>query len=168
MVESLNNMLVNARKFPYIVLLNVIQAKMSKWWNKRREIGMGLTCPLTPKREDELRPRFAVANGLVIIQLNNVAYHVRGGALNGVVDTLNNTCSCQEFDIQKLPCVHAIVATQKGNFNLYTLVSPYYTKEYYTLAYEDTIYPVSSLSQWNVPDEVAARVVKPREVKERK
>ena len=30
MVESLNSMLVNAREFPYIALLDVIQAKMSK------------------------------------------------------------------------------------------------------------------------------------------
>ena len=64
-VERLNNMLVNAREFPYISLLDVIQAKMYKWWNKRREIGMGLTFPLTLKREDELTSRFAIANGLL-------------------------------------------------------------------------------------------------------
>ena len=51
---------------------------------------------------------------------------------------------------------------------MYTLASPYYTKEYYTLAYDDTIYPVSSQLQWNVPDKVSAQVVKPHEVKERK
>ena len=55
---------------------------------------MRLISPLTPKREDELKSRFAVANGLVTMQLNNVTYHVTGGALDGVVDTLNNTCSC--------------------------------------------------------------------------
>ena len=168
MVESLNNMLTNAREFPYVALLDVIQVKMSKWWNKRWEIGVRLTSPLTPKREDELRARFAVANSLPTMQLNNVTFHVRGGALDGVVDTLKNTCSCQEFDIDRLPCVHVIATVQKENFNLYTLASPYYTKEYYTLAYEDTIYPVSSQSQWNFLDKVASRVVKPREVKERK
>ena len=129
---------------------------------------MGLTSPLTPKRVDELRARCAVANGLLIMQLNNVTYHVRGGALDGVVNTLNSTYSCREFDIDKLPCVHAIAAPQKGNFNPYTLASPYYMKEYYTLAYKDTIYLMSLQSQWNVLDEVAARVVKSREVKERK
>ncbi|KAL5540497.1 hypothetical protein UlMin_043091 [Ulmus minor] len=49
-----------------------------------------------------------------------------------------------------------------------SLVSPYYTKEYYVLAYGETIYPVGSQSQWDVPNEVATRVVLPREVKERK
>ena len=109
MVESLNSMLLNARAFPYIALLDVIQAKMSKWWNKRQEISMRLTYPLTLKREDELIPRFAVDSGLVTMQLNNATYHVRGGALNRVVDTLNSTCNCREFNIDKLPCVHVIV-----------------------------------------------------------
>ncbi|KAL5579466.1 hypothetical protein UlMin_011908 [Ulmus minor] len=94
MVESLNSILINAREFPYIVLLNVIQAKMSKWWNKRREIGMGVTSPLILKREDELKPRFVIANNLLTMQLNNVTHHVRGGALDGLVNTLNSTCSC--------------------------------------------------------------------------
>ena len=35
MVESLNSMLINAREFPYIALLDIIQEKMSKWWNKK-------------------------------------------------------------------------------------------------------------------------------------
>ena len=36
------------------------------------------------------------------------------------------------------------------------------------LAYGETIYPVESQSQWDVPNEVAARVVLPREVKDKK
>ena len=44
---------------------------------------MRLTSPLTLKREDELRPCFVVANDLVTMQFNNVMYYVRGGALDG-------------------------------------------------------------------------------------
>ncbi|KAL5577295.1 hypothetical protein UlMin_018994 [Ulmus minor] len=121
MVESLNSMLVNARDFPYVALLDVIQEKMSKWWNDRRIV---------------FRPRFAQSNGRHTLQLNPVTYHVKGAH-------------------------HAQVS-------VYSLVSPYYTKEYYVLAYGETIYPVGSQSQWDVPNEVATRVVLPREVKERK
>ena len=67
MVESLNNMLLTAIDFPYIALLDVIQGKMSKWWNKRRAVGMTLTSPLTPNQEDELRPRFTESNSLLTI-----------------------------------------------------------------------------------------------------
>ena len=52
--------------------------------------------------------------------------------------------------------------------SVYSLVSPYYTKEYYVLAYGETIYLIESQSQWNVPNEVAARVVLPLKVKDKK
>ena len=86
MVESLNNMLLTARDFPYIALLNVIQGKISKWWNKRHVMGMTLTSSLTLNWEDELRPRFTESNSLLNIQLNPITFHVkRGGILEAVV-----------------------------------------------------------------------------------
>ncbi|KAL5560742.1 hypothetical protein UlMin_036953 [Ulmus minor] len=88
MVESLNSMLVNARDFPYVAWLDVIQEKMSKWWNDRRIVGMALTTPLTPSRESQLKPRFAQSNGRHTSQLNPVTYHVKGGELEGVVDII--------------------------------------------------------------------------------
>ena len=54
MVESLNSILLDVREYPYITLINVIQEKMSKWWNKRREMGVSLTSLFTPKRENEI------------------------------------------------------------------------------------------------------------------
>ena len=70
------------------------------------------------------------------------------------------TCTCHVFDIDRLPCVHTIAALHHARVGMYTLASSYYMKE--------TIYPVRLQSQWKVPDEVVAQVVKPREVKERK
>ncbi|KAL5569282.1 hypothetical protein UlMin_025857 [Ulmus minor] len=148
MVESLNSMLVIAKEFPYVALLDVLQEKISKWWNERQIMSMSLTSPLTLNRENELRPHFMGSNGLLTIQLNPVTYQV--------------------FDIDRLPCAHAIAAALHAQVGVYSLVSPYYMKEYYMLAYQQTIYPVGSQSQWDVPDEVVSRVVFPREVKDRK
>ncbi|KAL5579414.1 hypothetical protein UlMin_011856 [Ulmus minor] len=154
MFESLNNMLVNARDFSYVALLDVSQEKMSKWWNDRRIIAMAITAPLTPSPESKFRPCFAQSNGWHTSQLNPVTYHVKCGELEGVVDIFNKTCTCKEFDIDKLSCVHAIAAAHHAHVSVYSLVSPYYTKEYYVLAYGETIYPVGSQSQWNVPEKV--------------
>ncbi|KAL5582754.1 hypothetical protein UlMin_015196 [Ulmus minor] len=162
MVESLNSMLVNARDFPYVALLDVIQEKMSKWGNDRRIVAMAITTPFTPSWESELRPRFAQSNGWHTSQLNPVTYCVKGGELEGVVDIFNKMCTCKEFDIDKLPCVHAVATTHHAQVSVYSLVSPYYTKEYYVLAYSETIYPVESQSQWDIPNEIVARIVLPR------
>ncbi|KAL5557112.1 hypothetical protein UlMin_039348 [Ulmus minor] len=152
MVESLNSMLVNARDFPYVALLDVIQEKISKWWNDRRIIAMAITAPLTPSQESVFRPRFAQSNGRHTLQLYQVTYHVKGDLKVWWTFSTRRTHA------------KSLILTM----SIYSLVSPYYTKEYYALTYGETIYPVGSQSQWDVPNEVATRVVLPREVKERK
>ena len=147
MVESLNNMLINAREFPYIALLYIIQEKMSKWWNKRRAMGLSLTSLLTPNRENELRPYFTESNNLLTIQLNPITFHVKGGRLDSVVNADTLTCTCCVFDIDSLLCIHTIAATRHASVGVYTLVSCYYMKDYYMLVYTETIYPVGSQSQ---------------------
>ena len=103
---------------------------------------MAITDPLTPSQESEFRPRFAQSNGQHTSQLNPVTYHVKGGELEGVVDIFNKTCACKEFDIDKLSCVHAIGVAHHAHVSVYSLVLLYYTKEYYVVAYTETIYPV--------------------------
>ncbi|KAL5553140.1 hypothetical protein UlMin_040541 [Ulmus minor] len=125
--------------------------KMSKWWNDRWIVAMAITTPLTLSRESELRPRFAQSNSRHTSRLNPVTYHVKSGELEGM-----------------LPCVHVFAAAHHSQVSVYSLVSPYYTKEYYVLAYGETIYLVRSQSQWDVPNEVVARIVLPREVKDKK
>ena len=93
---------------------------------------------------------------------------MKGSEIDAVVDIFNKKCSCKVFDIDRLPCAHAIAAALHARVGVYSLISPYYTKKYYMLAYQHTIYPVGSQSQWDVPDEVVSRVVLPRDVKDRK
>ncbi|KAL5564836.1 hypothetical protein UlMin_028000 [Ulmus minor] len=143
--------------------------KISKWWNKRCVVGMTLTSLLTLNLEDELRPRFMESNSLLTIQLNSVMFHVKGGGILEAVGNIHNlTCTCHIFDIDRLPCVHAIAAASHAHVSVYTFTSRYYTKYFYMLAYAETIYLVGSQSQWDVLEEVAARVFLPRIVKERK
>ena len=129
---------------------------------------MSLTSPFTPNREKELRSHFTGSKGLLTIHLNPVMYQVKGGEIDVVVDIFNKKCSCKVFDIDRLPCAHAIEVALHGRVGVYSLVSPYYTREYHMLAYQQTIYPVGSQSEWDVQDEVVSWVVFPREVKDRK
>ena len=96
------------------------------------------------------------------IQLNPVTFHVKKcGFLKAVVNINNLTCTCRVFDIDRLPCVHTITVASHARVSVYTLASHYYMKDYYMLTYAKTIYPVGSQSLWDVPEEVAARVVLP-------
>ena len=85
--------------------------------------GMSLTSPLTPKWEDEIRPRFTESNSLLTQQLNHVTFHVEGPGVEAVMDTHKMTCTCQAFDIYILPCIHAIAAALHTCVWVYTLAS---------------------------------------------
>lgn len=98
-------------------------------------MGMILMSPLTPNREEELRPRFTESNSSLTIQLNPVMFHVKGGGiLEAVVNIHNLTCTCCVFDIDMLPCVHTITVASHARVSVYTLMSRYYTKDFYMLA----------------------------------
>ncbi|GMN54942.1 hypothetical protein TIFTF001_024071 [Ficus carica] len=97
-----------------------------------RATKMPVTTLITPKREEILRRRFDEAGSLTPYQLNENEYTVIGGDCNACVNLTTRSCTCRVFDIDKIPCIHAIAAAE-------------------------TIYPVPSESQWhNIPEEVRA------------
>ncbi|GMN52671.1 hypothetical protein TIFTF001_021815 [Ficus carica] len=97
-----------------------------------RATKMPVTTPITPKREEILRRRFDEAGSLTPYQPNENEYTVIGGDCNACVNLTTRSCTCRVFDIDKIPCIHAIAAAE-------------------------TIYPVPPESQWhNIPEEVRA------------
>ena len=74
-----------------------------------------------------------------------------------LVDLDRKTCTCNCFDIDRYPCIHALAANRKkknGKIPLHDLCSKYYWVEQWALAYSKTIYPVPHHTQWKVPDEI--------------
>ncbi|XP_062118764.1 uncharacterized protein LOC133832436 [Humulus lupulus] len=92
------------------------------------------------------------------------------GKFDAIVHLRSKICTCKIFDIEKLPCIHAIAAAgksqpQKTGELIYSLCSKFYTSEYWLLAYVETIYLVPPNSQWtNIPEDVIAiQVIAPPE-----
>ena len=65
-VEALNAVLKNSRKYPLLLLLDAIMEKMSEWFNNRRMMADNLTSPLTPECENILRDHWSIASTLVL------------------------------------------------------------------------------------------------------
>lgn len=51
-------------------------------------------------------------------------------------------CTCRVYDIDKIPCEHALAASiKRRNLTLEDIVHPYYTKSYWYNAYAESINP---------------------------
>ena len=69
------------------------------------------------------------------------------GDLDTIVNLISKSCKCKVFEVEKLPCIHAIAAARqfqpiKTGEVIYSICSEYYSVQYFILAYAKTIYPV--------------------------
>ncbi|XP_009617648.1 uncharacterized protein [Nicotiana tomentosiformis] len=78
-----------------------------------------------------------------------------------IVCLQNKRCSCGQFQLDELPCPHALAALRHMNESFENYYSPYYTKESLLQTYEIPIDLLPDESKWNVPQHIAEEVVMP-------
>ncbi|XP_033133949.1 uncharacterized protein LOC103844421 [Brassica rapa] len=161
-VESFNGVIKEARKYTLLPMFDVIIAKMSEWFNNHRKEAAEIpyTLKLVPILETEMSKRCIDAGFLTIDELNSfhLEYSVHGtdGKVY-TVDMARNTCSCEQFDKDKYPCVHAVAAA--------TFMSKAAGRE---LHLSETIYPVPHMSDWVIPEDVKAKKILPPDYDKKK
>ncbi|GMN46160.1 hypothetical protein TIFTF001_015349 [Ficus carica] len=129
-VKTLNNMMLKAREYPIIAMIDFVLFTMGQWFFTRCRESVLVTTPITLKREVILRRRFDEAGSLTPYQLNENEYIVMGGNFSACFNLTTRSCTCRVFDIDKISCIHAIVAAE-------------------------TIHLVPPESQWhNIPEEI--------------
>ncbi|KAK2649834.1 hypothetical protein Ddye_017323 [Dipteronia dyeriana] len=77
----------------------------------------------------------------------------------GMTCGYNKAWRARELD--QLPCRHALAACNLRCISCYDYCSPYYYKETLATSYAGSIYPVSPMQEWDVPDDVQSVVVLP-------
>ena len=178
-VESFNGVIKEARKYTLLPMFDVIIAKMSEWFNNHRKEAAEIpyTLKLVPILETEMSKRCVDAGFLTIDELNSfhLEYSVHGtdGKVY-TVDMARNTCSCEQFDKDKYPCVHGVAAATfmskaaGRELHLSEYCSKYYWVEQWALAYHRTIYPVPHMSDWVIPEDVKAKKILPPDYDKKK
>ncbi|CAL8134661.1 unnamed protein product [Prunus armeniaca] len=62
------------------------------------------------------------------------------------------SCTCRKFDLEQLPCKHAIAVCRHLKLNPDSLASSYYTRATWAAAYAKSIYPVPPQGTWVIPE----------------
>ena len=71
------------------------------------------------------------------------------------------SCTCRVFDLDHIPCAHAIAACRYRNMSCYTLCSQYYMKNLLICSYSKSIYPIGNNKDWVILEDIRCRVVLP-------
>ncbi|XP_010513622.1 PREDICTED: uncharacterized protein LOC104789654 [Camelina sativa] len=113
---------------------------------------------LTTQVEELLQARVVRASFLDVQETDPNQYEVRSGAYMNVVNLSQKKCSCCMFDVDKLPCIHAIAAAQTANVSRISKCHPYFRTEYLRLGYAKSV--MSKDETCPLPNNVVEKRVK--------
>ncbi|XP_009606846.2 uncharacterized protein [Nicotiana tomentosiformis] len=162
-------MLKDQRDFPIIGLFNHIIRKFAEQFEERRNEMKNVLTLFVPSVEKKIRNNMVVGDALRVHQLENDQFSVVRHGIDAVVDLDLNTYFCYQFDLEKIPCRHAM-ETLRLSFgdgygsSIYDHSSPFYKVLTYLVAYEGTIHAIHIEEKWAVPDEIQFTKILPSDV----
>lgn len=152
--ESINAIFKGKKNYPIVALLNFAREKLGAWFQERREKASKHEDKLTPAILDLIRNLQDQAREYKVQRLDEYKFEVKGQGSHAIVDLSAKTCTCKFFDIEKIPCVHALSAIMKIKANVSDFVARFYTTDAWKLAYAETIYPVLTDDESGVPEAI--------------
>ncbi|XP_075099163.1 uncharacterized protein LOC142176024 [Nicotiana tabacum] len=139
--ESLNAVTKEARELPIFDLLEYMRTLLERW----REVIEGkwyFHIPWVRASTDHI-------------------HTVIDGVKRYIVCLESKKYSCGQFQLDELPCPHALAALRHRNETYENYCSPYYTRESLLRTYEISVNPLPDESKWNVPQHRSDEVVNP-------
>ncbi|XP_047253728.1 uncharacterized protein LOC107844500 [Capsicum annuum] len=158
--ESLNSILMEEREYLVSYIFNSIAREFGEKFRERHAFVYGKENIFMPDAKRILRDNKTASDSLYVINPNeNLDQHtVFDNGVTAKVNLLERSCSCQKFNLVKIPCEHTMAALRakygddKGYGNsIYDYSSPIYKAKNYLLAYSEAIKLVSQEAEWTVP-----------------
>ena len=95
-------------------------------------------------------------------QLQTNTFNVKYNQKTFFVDLEKRTCTCRQFDLDEIPCSHAIVGIDKLYRNKYEYCSKWYDIMMYKNTYNGSLNPVGDKEDWNIPEDIKQEILLPR------
>ncbi|KAM3321692.1 hypothetical protein P3S67_002843 [Capsicum chacoense] len=133
-------------ELPITQMVDVLRGKIMELIYTRRVESSQWVTTLTPLMEQKLQSETSRARSLHLLPSYGSRYEVRGESVE-LVDTDPWDCSCREWQINGLPCCHAIAVSESLGRSPYEHCSPYFSTESYHATYAESINPIPHLEK---------------------
>ncbi|XP_070014640.1 uncharacterized protein LOC142174637 [Nicotiana tabacum] len=160
-VESLNAVTKEARELPIFDLFEYMRTLLERWAKEKLSKAKGTFTYLGHKYNKELKDNSTLSQKLRVRASTDHINTVLDGAKRYIVCLENKKCSCGQFQLDELPCAHALAALRHRNETYENYCSPYYTRKSLLLTYEMPVNPLPDEGKWDVPQHILDEVVKP-------
>ncbi|XP_052197184.1 uncharacterized protein LOC127804365 [Diospyros lotus] len=163
--ESLNKCMMKARRLPITSAHEFLRHMLQKWFSDRRAAAARLETIVTSAAVAHVNLAHAKTldrgcRVVPVIQGNKyLVQHAKEG--DGIVDIVASTCSCRKWDIDQMPCLHAIAVSSFMRVHYHMLCHSYYTADWVRRAYAPPINPLPNKATWILPAYVRQMVILP-------
>ncbi|KAM3375989.1 hypothetical protein P3S68_014703 [Capsicum galapagoense] len=168
MAECIKDCLVEARELPILGFLEEVRILFAAWNCKNNKIASYTNTILGRKFQEILTLNGAKALRMTVKAAGSYLYCVYESGRRYIIDIDHGTCNCGWYQIDKIPCPHAIVVLNSKN--IYVKDYGRYCSELYrpntiVKTYELSIVSVPYIMDWNVPKFVDDEEVMPPKYK---
>ncbi|KAL6339216.1 hypothetical protein AAG906_024367 [Vitis piasezkii] len=121
---------------------------------------MSMSTELTMWADGELHSRYNMSATYLMEPINSKECNVNYVGISAQVNLDTRSCTCRQFDLDHIPCAHAIAACRFYNISCYTLCSKYFTLKHYYLHIRVYLSNGNEID-WVVPNHIRDKVVLP-------
>ncbi|KAH6804959.1 hypothetical protein C2S51_029790 [Perilla frutescens var. frutescens] len=157
--ECLNGRLRWARRLPVCTLLECVRTLVGQWFHDRRRDALARTYALTETAATKILKSVEEGQTMNVQPISATKFKVTHGMKHYTVDLLGKKCSCLVFNLDLMPCLHAVATISKANKHVYSYVWSFYTTENLRGMYSGEVMAIAHPDDWDVPLEVSSRVV---------
>ncbi|XP_019232191.1 PREDICTED: uncharacterized protein LOC109212917 [Nicotiana attenuata] len=159
--ESLNAVTKYARELPIVELLEYMRTLLERWTKEKLLKAKGTFTYIGYKFNKELDDNRTLSHKLRVRVSTDYIHTVIDGVRRYIVCLENKKYSCGQFQLDELPCPHALAALRQRGESFEEYCSPYYTRANLLRTYEIPVNPLPDESKWNLPQHISDEVVNP-------
>ncbi|XP_077215579.1 uncharacterized protein LOC143850199 [Tasmannia lanceolata] len=159
--ECYNAVLKDAKKLPIAAAVELTRFKSSEYIQKRQAMGLQWETKCTHYAEKHLGLAREQGRGYTAYRVGVHEFEVRSRDHHDVVNLLQQTCTCREFQTLGLPCEHAMAAIAITDFDEYDYCHKWFRIEMYRETYCEVLHPTVDRTQWELPPEPLQTVLPP-------
>ncbi|XP_057807889.1 uncharacterized protein LOC131022422 [Salvia miltiorrhiza] len=159
--ESFNSRLLWARRLPICSMVEAICHIIEKWFDERQEAAKTFSADVTPEALRKLTAELERSRRYEVVAMSPSTFKVKYSNMSFKVNVQTQSCTCFEWDMNLLPCSHAVAAIRHLGDDLYKHVGDYYQSAKLREAYSYRVNSVPPHASWIVPTDVASIYVLP-------
>ncbi|XP_060212179.1 uncharacterized protein LOC132639773 [Lycium barbarum] len=152
--ESINNATVNARELPVAKLLDFMRELVERWNATHNEEAKNTFTDLTKKYQEIINKNGVRAS-------TEFLHTVIDGVRRFTVCLRARTCTCGRFQLDEIPCGHAMAAIVYRHQHGAEYTSAYYSNKNFLDTYAIPVVPLPCESTWDILRHVKEEIVFP-------